>query len=349
MCNTIQLSSPLDDTKLGIGFDPIMCSANHSCEPNVAAVFNQPGQLLRALTPIKKGDEITMKYVDITNPFSVRQAELNEAYFFSCKCAKCKKGAKWAEDKFLKPAEELPLPYHSIADNLAQRHKDHLVKFFIPANDETAQRRVAAIQAEAFSVSGITFDAVKGNMAASEDEIKDALKLVLNTGLWPMIRQPVPHLLRQRLILYLAEGRTYQAWRIALKMRFEIAPVLHPQPFYPDRVIDCWLLTTLSNQLCNPNIPNHPEIFQQSMQNGLDLRVVYMGFLIETRDGIEKSYGRESAFGRYVLMRLAGMKMGRECANAVIGLWRRCMLRHSRTRISVLRNCRAGSRRLGRC
>ncbi|SMR49413.1 unnamed protein product [Zymoseptoria tritici ST99CH_3D1] len=300
MCNTLQLSSPLDDTKLGIGFDPVLCSANHSCDPNTAAIFNQPRQLLRALRPIKKGEEITMKYVDITNPFSVRQAELSEAYFFGCKCIRCKKGAVWPEDKFLKPAEELAEPFLSTADNLIKRHQSQIAKFFIPANDPTAQRRVAAIQAEAFSVSGITFDANKGNIAASEDEIKDALKLTLNSGLWPVTRQPVPHLLRQRLILYLAEGRTYQAWRIALKIRFEISPVLHPQAFYPDRVIDCWFLATLSNQLCNPMIPGHKEIFQESMQNGLDLRIVYMGFLCETRDAMDKSYGEDSPFGRVV-------------------------------------------------
>ncbi|KAF2210232.1 hypothetical protein CERZMDRAFT_45789, partial [Cercospora zeae-maydis SCOH1-5] len=80
----------MDDTKLGIGFDPILCSANHSCDfPNTAVIFNQPKILLRAQKKIKKGEEIFMKYVDITNPFSVRQAELKESYFFSCRCSKC--------------------------------------------------------------------------------------------------------------------------------------------------------------------------------------------------------------------------------------------------------------------
>lgn len=70
MSNTIQLSSPLDDTSLGVGFDPILCSANHSCDPNAVVVFNQPKLVLRAIKPIKKGEEIFMKYVDVTNPVS---------------------------------------------------------------------------------------------------------------------------------------------------------------------------------------------------------------------------------------------------------------------------------------
>jgi hypothetical protein len=69
MCNKFSLGSPLDDANLGIGFDPLICSANHSCEPNVNMVFNQPATLLRAIKPIKKGEEIFMKYVDVTNPF----------------------------------------------------------------------------------------------------------------------------------------------------------------------------------------------------------------------------------------------------------------------------------------
>lgn len=70
MSNTIQLSDALGDTSLGIGFDPVLCSANHSCEPNAAVVFNQPKLVLRAITPVKKGDEIFIKYVDVTNPVS---------------------------------------------------------------------------------------------------------------------------------------------------------------------------------------------------------------------------------------------------------------------------------------
>lgn len=70
MSNTIQLSNPLDDMSLGIGFDPILCSSNHSCDPNSVVVFNQPKLVLRAIKPIKQGEEIFMKYVDVTNPVS---------------------------------------------------------------------------------------------------------------------------------------------------------------------------------------------------------------------------------------------------------------------------------------
>ncbi|CAK3911680.1 SET domain and MYND-type zinc finger 6 [Lecanosticta acicola] len=300
MSNTMQLSNPLDDISLGVGFDPIICSANHSCDPNAVAIFNQPKQLLRASKPIKKGDEIFMKYVDVSNPFSVRQAQLRESYFFRCRCSKCVKGAVFAEDKFLKPPEELRPEYVKIADGLISRHERQLPMFFVPANDEAAQRRVAAIQAEAFSVSGITFDFNQGNENASEEEVLDALRLCLNSGLWSYSRQPVPHLIRQLLTLHLAQGRVYQAWRLGLLRHFLIAPSLYSRPYIPDRVIDCWLMATATNSLCNPTNPNHKEIFASCMKAGLDLRVVYFGFLTETREQIDQSYGKDSPFGRVV-------------------------------------------------
>ena len=75
MSNTIQLSSPLDDTSLGVGFDPILCSANHSCDPNAVVVFNQPKLVLRAIKPIKKGEEIQQEesgvfLQELTKPLS---------------------------------------------------------------------------------------------------------------------------------------------------------------------------------------------------------------------------------------------------------------------------------------
>lgn len=299
--NLLQLSNPMDDTKLGIGYDPILCSSNHSCDPNTAVVFNQPKVVLRALKSISKGEEIFMKYIDVSNPFSVRQAELLESYFFSCRCNKCKKGATFDEDKLVKDPTQLSPEIAKVADGLIKRHEKQLNKFYLPISDETAQRRVAALQAEAFSVSGITFDFNKGNEGSSEDEIKDALKLTLNSGLWAITRQPIPHLLRQLLVCYISQGRAYQAWRVGLKMYFEVAPTLYKnRSFYPDRVVDLWLMTNISNQLCNPNNSHTREIFQESMKSGLDLRVVFTGFLFQTRDNMDKSYGKESPFGRVI-------------------------------------------------
>lgn len=75
-CNTISLTSALDDVSLGLGFDNIVCSANHSCEPNLIVFFNQPQLLLRALKPIRKGDELFIAIDGERVPFEPFQAEV---------------------------------------------------------------------------------------------------------------------------------------------------------------------------------------------------------------------------------------------------------------------------------
>jgi SET and MYND domain-containing protein len=296
MSNTISLSG-IEDISLGTGFDPIVCSANHSCDPNTVVVFNQPALVIRALRPIAAGEEIFIKYIDITNPRSVRQAELLDQYYFTCKCSKCEQGATAREDRFLKPLDQLNSTFSKVADNLIQRHAKQLDRFATSDNPGPAHQRLAAITAEAFSVSGITFDFNKGNDHASEDETRDALRLCLNSGMWDWSRQPVPHLLRQLLVAKLAAGQTYAAWRIAAKMHVLVAPVLHPNPSYPDRLLDAWTLANITNQLISPD---DGELYREILRGGLDLRIVSAGLIFEVYEHVGGSYGRDSPLGRDV-------------------------------------------------
>jgi SET and MYND domain-containing protein len=296
MSNTISLSGT-EDISLGTGFDPIVCSANHSCDPNTVVVFNQPALVVRALRPIAAGEEIFIKYIDITNPRSVRQAELLDQYYFTCKCSKCEQGAAAREDRFLRPLDQLNSTFRKVADVLIQRHAKQLDRFAVGNNTSPAAQRLAAITAEAFSVSGITFDFNKGNSHASEDETRDALRLCLNSGMWDWSRQPVPHLLRQLLVSKLSVGQTYAAWRIAAKMHFLVAPVLHPNPSYPDRLLDTWTLANITNQLISPE---DGELYREILRGGLDLRIISAGLIIEVHENLEGSYGRDAPLGRAV-------------------------------------------------
>ncbi|ETS86443.1 hypothetical protein PFICI_00271 [Pestalotiopsis fici W106-1] len=293
LCNKFGLSSPLDDTHLGIGFDPLICTSNHSCDPNVNLVFNQPTTVLRALKPIKKGEEILMKYIDVTNPYSVRQAELSETYHFTCKCSKCKKGATDREDIFSKPASELSSEYRKRADALVARHEKQLARFLVPGGNEADQKRLAALQAEAFSVSGTLTDVRDPSL----EEIKDTLKMCIDSGLWTWTRQPVPRLCHQLFAKYIATGDPYGAFRIGLKLYFEISPSLYPQTFSSDRLVDSWAMSTVTNVLCGPM---SKEVYDEFMQNGVDLRIAYFGFLFAVHDDMPKMFGVDSPFGKVV-------------------------------------------------
>ncbi|KZT01986.1 SET domain-containing protein [Laetiporus sulphureus 93-53] len=64
---------------------------NHSCTPNVISRWDLLAftMEIRALTPIRKGEEITMSYMDKTAPRADRQKELKEKYDFICRCPSC--------------------------------------------------------------------------------------------------------------------------------------------------------------------------------------------------------------------------------------------------------------------
>jgi SET and MYND domain-containing protein len=77
---------------VGLCFEPLIALANHSCTPNAAIVFDGRKIMLRALNPIKKGEQVFISYIDNTERRATRQAELREEYFFGCGCVKCTKG-----------------------------------------------------------------------------------------------------------------------------------------------------------------------------------------------------------------------------------------------------------------
>lgn len=291
LCNTLSLASPIDDVTFGSGFDPLVCSANHSCDPNVVGTFNQPGYVLRALQPIKKGDEIFMKYIDVTNPFSVRQAELHANYFFQCLCTKCQKGPTLDFDRFAKPADKMTAAYCKKADSLIKRHGTSLSRHAVPMSDETARNRLAALQAEAFSVSE--------DEMASVDELREAIKLCVDSGMWSWTRQPVPQLCDRLFGAYVASADLYRAFRLGCKIYFDITPVLSPQTFSPDRLVNLWTLSAVVNMLCGPGASGS-EVYQEMLQSGVDLRIVFLGCLLELHDNMPNMYGGETPFGGVV-------------------------------------------------
>ncbi|GAP87692.1 putative set and mynd domain protein [Rosellinia necatrix] len=289
LSNAFTLSSPLDNVHLGIGFDPLICSANHSYDPNACLVFNQPRQEIRALRVIKAGEEILIKYTEVTEPFSVRQAGLKESHFFTCECTKCKKGVSPAENQFLERPEDLASDYRKLADKLVRRHELGLSKFLMPGGNVEAQKRIAAIQAEAYEVLN--------NEQANIEEVREAVRMCIGSKMWRWSRQPVPSLTRRIFALSLESGAIYQTFRVGVKLHFEILPALYPQEFYPDRLVNAWVVSTVINVLCGAA---HQELYQELAQGGLDLRLIYFGFLFYVYDHMPRMFGFDSPFGKVI-------------------------------------------------
>ncbi|CAB4476059.1 SET domain-containing protein [Rhizophagus irregularis] len=62
---------------------------NHSCQPNCVVVFEKSKMMIRCIEPIMKDQEITINYIDVSQPGEERRKELQDRYYFICKCELC--------------------------------------------------------------------------------------------------------------------------------------------------------------------------------------------------------------------------------------------------------------------
>lgn len=77
---------------LGLYLLPHSALLNHSCAPNAAIMFSGSALTLRSLAAIPARSELSISYIDSTNPTSARQSELRSRYFFNCTCSACSAG-----------------------------------------------------------------------------------------------------------------------------------------------------------------------------------------------------------------------------------------------------------------
>ena len=74
----------------GAGVFPVVAACNHSCAPNCEVAFlGDATAVLFATRDIEAEEEITIAYVDTTQPVEVRRAALMRRYGFACVCSKC--------------------------------------------------------------------------------------------------------------------------------------------------------------------------------------------------------------------------------------------------------------------
>ena len=79
-------------TIAGIGLYAQAAAVNHSCDPNCFQSFDilsSSTLSIRSCRDIKKGEEITIAYIDVGAPTWWRQKELLSSYGFYCSCSRC--------------------------------------------------------------------------------------------------------------------------------------------------------------------------------------------------------------------------------------------------------------------
>lgn len=89
----------------------------HSCVPNAAQTFSNKHLEIRAMKPIKMGEEITIDFAKGANP-QVRRQILNNQYYFECKCSRCESDfhEKFDYEKFKKLKEEVDICFTQTRD-----------------------------------------------------------------------------------------------------------------------------------------------------------------------------------------------------------------------------------------
>nr|CCA22894.1 conserved hypothetical protein [Albugo laibachii Nc14] len=98
-CNVFTICNTLNEP-LGIGLYPKAAMLNHSCTPNCIVRFDltRKQAVIHTIETIHSGQELTISYVDIFDPTTIRKKRLRSSYFFDCTCQRCTSSQ---EDAFL--------------------------------------------------------------------------------------------------------------------------------------------------------------------------------------------------------------------------------------------------------
>ncbi|KXX81306.1 SET domain-containing protein 5 [Madurella mycetomatis] len=73
------------------GVFPEVSRLNHDCAPNLGYYFDSAtlSQKVYAVRDILPGEELTVSYVDVIQPSSIRQSRLHSGWSFACTCPRC--------------------------------------------------------------------------------------------------------------------------------------------------------------------------------------------------------------------------------------------------------------------
>lgn len=197
---------------MGLAFDPVLCTANHSCFPNAYIVFLGPLVSMRSLVRIAKDEEIFISYVDTTNPYGIRHAELVERYCFECQCSKCGLDSQ-QKDGFSRPTGTPANDWEVGSDKLQMQMFERLEE-----GRREKDSRIAATKLQS----------ILDTCAASK--------------MWPITRQPSPAARNEMFASLCSNGDASAALIHATKIYFLIDPVLYVQEAHPVRVVHTWAL-----------------------------------------------------------------------------------------------------------
>ncbi|KAJ5153723.1 uncharacterized protein N7500_009162 [Penicillium coprophilum] len=113
---------------LGTTVDLVGSFMNHSCNPTAFVFFEGRQMRVRALRPLRAGEEICQSYADLSSSVFHRQEAIEKDYFFKCACARCQDEVKELEEKaptdvdWLKKLDNAQRRLLDLANNAINHH-----------------------------------------------------------------------------------------------------------------------------------------------------------------------------------------------------------------------------------
>ncbi|GMF09709.1 unnamed protein product [Phytophthora lilii] len=91
----------------GTALFPIICTMNHSCDPNCTVLYTKNGDgHVVAIRDIQKGEELCICYIDVDMDVKMREANLRE-YKFKCFCSRCVQERQQLERVNQRPEQQI--------------------------------------------------------------------------------------------------------------------------------------------------------------------------------------------------------------------------------------------------
>ncbi|MCJ1388083.1 hypothetical protein MMC18_000927 [Xylographa bjoerkii] len=274
LINSLTLVTPTY-TPLGLSLSPTAALLNHSCTPNTCISFSGPTLSVRTLRPIPKDTELTISYIDITNPASTRRADLLSRYFFRCTCPACSA----TPPQTLGRADPPPA----------------LAAALSPTQIDGLETRARILIQESLDPAVLA----QGPPARLKP-LQEALALFQPHKTYPPYRQPLAALRAELVLVLLAAQHWVPALVHSLLTYFHIDPLLFPEVVHPVRVVHKWVLLKLVLQVVAVGQEGDAGVQALEQKWGLEWGVVVWGLLQEVEGSVGGSHGAESRFAAEV-------------------------------------------------
>jgi hypothetical protein len=239
--------------------------------------------MLRSLVPIQKGQEVLISYIDTTDPYDRRQAQLKSRYCFTCTCTKCQRGPNEREDEWTQPPSSLS----------GEKWSSLLAS---SVRGGSIQHNVSMLQAKLFD------DYEKAHAQSSTTNAIKAYTCILqtckDTTFYPLSRQPYANARAELIPALLANSQLSTALFHMAKLYFQIDPLLYPTPFHPIRVLHTYTLAKTLLLAYSSLNDNGTAVIDAGVRKlfiqGFDFVVPIWRLLRELVGLVAKSHGEQS-------------------------------------------------------